>query len=105
MGVGAVGAAAGCGQGAAGCVEEAGGVSWWRPLPLSSPSRRVRVHWTTTAGAELATDGFLIGVIDDHYVLRRAELRRGEDNVEPLTGTIEIPVRRVEFLQVLGGNE
>lgn len=80
-------------------------MSWWSPKPLLRPSRRVRVHWTRSDGAELATDGWLIGVVDGHYILRRAELRHGENHVEPLLGTVEIPSGRVEFVQVLEGNE
>lgn len=76
-------------------------MSWWSPTPQPRPSRRVRVHWTRTDGLELTTDGFLIGVIDNHYILRRAELRLSADTVEQLSGTIEIPQARVEFLQTL----
>lgn len=78
---------------------------WYRrvfPVRIPPAPPRVRIHWTKSDGAELAMDGFLLGLVEDHYVLRRASLVTGAMDVEPLDGTVKIPAHRVEFIQELG---
>jgi hypothetical protein len=79
-------------------------MTWFKrstPIPTPPAPRQVRLHWTKSDGAELAMDGFLVGLTEGHYVLRRASLVTGALDVEPLEGTVEIPAHRVEFVQDL----
>lgn len=74
---------------------------WSRVAREHVPPPRARVHWTRTDGAEMTTEGFLDGVVDGHYVLRRAHLLVSALETEPLDGEVRIPRERVEFVQIV----
>lgn len=64
--------------------------------------RLVRLHLVDEPGMQTtpSIDGVLVGRWAGHYVLELPKVVRDEDDVIPVTGTVEVPAERVLFVQV-----
>lgn len=75
---------------------------WWSKLAWKLRRKRlVRLHLEVDGDRPDTVEGVRLGVWGGHYVLMLPKVLEAADRTHALDGVLEVPERRVLFLQVL----